>query len=179
MYNRGAGLGTRRRTVVLKIRPIALKDAESYRRCWDAVAKERRYVTEHKAPPLSEARAQLRQTLREKNPFLVAVDGKRVVGWAAVFRFGLPSLSHNGKFGIALLPKYRDMGLGTKLLAAILKMARGKFRVLTLEVFGKNRRAQKLYRKIGFETCGRIKTYVKGLAYGSDDALLMQRQMGR
>jgi ribosomal protein S18 acetylase RimI-like enzyme len=163
--------------MTVKIRPIVLKDAASYRRCWHAVAKERRYITEQKAPPLSETRAQLRKSLRDKIPFLVAVDEERVVGFTAIYRRGLPSTSHGGSFGIALLPAYRDMGLGTKLMAGILKMARGKFDMVYLEVFGKNKRAQALYKKMGFTTCGRIKNYVKGVVYGFDDALLMQKQM--
>lgn len=165
--------------MAVEIRPIILKDAASYRRCWDAVAKERLYLTEQKAPPLSEVGAQVRKNIRTKTPFLVAVDGERVVGFAAVYRFGLPSLSHNVRFGIGLLPEFRDMGLGTRLMAGLLKMCRGKFDFLYLEVFGKNQRARKLYEKMGFKTCGRIKKYVKGLAYGFDDALLMQKQMRR
>jgi ribosomal protein S18 acetylase RimI-like enzyme len=165
--------------MAIKIRPIVLSDAASYRRCWDAVAKERLYITERKAPPLSEVLAQFRKCLRDKIPFLVAMDDERVVGFAAVYRRGLPSVSHGGNVGIALLPEYREMGLGTKLMAGLLKVSRGKFDSVFLEVFGKNKRAQKLYRKMGFKPCGRIKNYVKGLAYGFDDALLMQKQMPR
>ncbi len=117
--------------------------------------------------------------MREKVPFLVAVDGEHVVGFAAAYRRGLPSLSHGGNVGIALLPAYREIGLGSKLMAGVLKLSRGKFACLYLEVFGKNKRAYHLYKKIGFKPCGRIKNYVKGLAYGSDDALLMQKQIHR
>lgn len=165
--------------MAIKIRPVVLKDAASYRRCWDSIARERLYFTERKAPPLSEVRAQVRQNMRGDAPFLVAVDGERVVGFAAAYRHAVPSTSHNAKFGIGLLPAYREAGLGAKLTAGILKRCRGKFHVVYLEVFGKNIRAQKLYRKMGFERCGRIKNYVKGLAYGSDDAVLMQRLMRR
>lgn len=163
--------------MAVKIRPIVLKDAASYRRCWDEVAKERRYITERRAPPLSDVRAQVRESLRKKTPFLVAVDAKRVVGWTAAYRFGQPSLSHNGRLGMSLLPAYREMGLGTKLMARLLKMSRGKFHVLYLEVFWKNKRARRLYEKMGFEPSGRIKNYVKGLAYGSDDALFMHKNL--
>jgi ribosomal protein S18 acetylase RimI-like enzyme len=161
--------------MAVKIRPIVLKDAASYRRCYDAVAKERQYFCEHHAPPLSEVRAQMRKDLRKKSSILVAVDGARVVGFAAVYRLDLPTLSHSGRFGIGLLPAYREMGLGAKLMAGVLKMSRRKFDVLYLEVFGKNNRARTLYKKMGFELCGRIKNYVKGMANGSDDALLMQK----
>lgn len=165
--------------MAVKIRPIVLKDSASYRRCWDVIAKERLYITEFKAPPLSGVRAQVQHNMRAKGLFLVAVDGERVVGFAAVYRIDLPSLNHNGRLGAGLAPGYREMGLGTKLMARLMKMSRGKFDFLYLDVFAKNKRAQRLYKKMGFEPCGRIKNYVKGLAYGSDDALLMQKQMRR
>lgn len=164
--------------MAVKIRPIVLEDAASFRQCYDAVAKERRYLFGYKAPPLSAVQARLRKNLREKTPSLVAVDGERVVGWAAVYRAGVPALSHSGDFAIGLLPEYRGMGLGAKLGAGVLKMARGKFDTLLLTVVRKNKRARKLCKKLGFESCGVEKKAVK-LAYGFDDVLIMQKQMRR
>jgi L-amino acid N-acyltransferase YncA len=164
--------------MAVKIRPIALTDAASYRRCFDIVAKERRYLLQYEAPSLAALRANLRKNRREKNPFLVAVDGERVVGLAFVWRTSWPSLSHNGNFGIRLLPEYRGMGLGTKLTAAVLKMCRGKFDSVVLGVFGKNKPARKLFVNMGFELCGTAKKAVK-LAYGFDDLLTMQKRLRR
>ncbi len=165
--------------MTVKIRSATQKDVASYRQCIDAIAKERRYFFEYEASPLAEFRALIRETLRKKAPFLIAVDGERVVGFASVLLYGLPSLSHNARIGIGILPEYRDIGLGTKLTAGVLKMARGKFDFLFLEVFAKNKRARKLYMNLGFEVCGRIKKNVKGLVYGYDDVVLMQKQMRR
>lgn len=165
--------------MVVKIRPIVFKDAVSYRLCWDAIAKERRYLTEYEAPPLASVRKAFRKILRNKTPFLVAVDGERVVGFVVVYRWGLPSLSHLVDLGMGLLPEYREIGLGTKLTARVLKMCRGKFDSVHLTVFEKNKRARKLYKNMGFELCGRIKKAVKGLAYGTDDLLAMQKQIRR
>ena len=162
----------------VKIRPIALNDAAGYRRCRDTVAKERRYLYEYKAPPLAEVRARLRKSLRKKTPFLVAVDGERVVGWAAVYRAVWPTLSHGGDLVMSLLPEYRGMGLGTKLAAGVLEMAQGKFDMVILTVFGKNKRARKFCKKIGFEPCATEKKAVK-LAYGFDDVVIMQQQLSR
>jgi L-amino acid N-acyltransferase YncA len=164
--------------VAVKIRPIVLKDAASYRRCWDAVAKERRYLYTYKAPPLSEVRTNLRKSLRKKTPFLIAEDGERVVGWAAVHRPDLPSLRHCGDLWMSLHPEYRGAGLGTKLLAGVLRMCRGKYDSVVLYLFRKNKRARKLVRKTGFELCSEIKKGVK-LPSGFDDLLIMQKQMRR
>ena len=111
--------------MAVKIRPIVLGDAASLRQCWDAVAKERRYMLWYEAPPLSQVRANLRKSLRKRTPFRVAVDGERVVGWAAVFSPHWPTLSHNGDLMVSLLPDYRRMGLGTKLARSVL-LRRGR-----------------------------------------------------
>lgn len=162
--------------MAINIRPIVLKDAASFRRCYDAVAKARRYLLGYKAPPLSEVRANLRKNLRKKTPFLVAVDGERVVGWAAVYRAGVPSLSHNGDLSMGLLPEYRGTGLDTKLAAGVLKICRGKFDSVLFCFFGKNKPARRLSEKLGFELCGRERKFVK-LAYGFDDQLITQKQL--
>ncbi len=164
--------------MAVKIRPIVLKDAASYRQCWDTVAKERRSFYWYEAPPLSEVRANLRKSLRKKTPILVAVDDERVVGWAAVYRAGVPSLSHGGDLLMCLLPEYRGVGLGTKLAAGVLKMARGKFDMMLFCVFGKNKSARKLGQKLGFELCGTEKKAVK-MAYGFDDLLILQKHLRR
>jgi ribosomal protein S18 acetylase RimI-like enzyme len=162
--------------MAVKIRHIVLKDAASYRQCFDAVAKERRYFPVYQAPPPSVVRAYLRKSLRDKTVFLIAEDQERVVGWAAVSSSGWPSSAGCGHFGIGLLPEYRGMGLGTKLAARVLKMARGKFSSVFLFVLRKNKPARKLIKKMGFELCGEIKKGVK-LPQGFDDNLIMQKRM--
>jgi ribosomal protein S18 acetylase RimI-like enzyme len=164
--------------MAVEIRPVVIGDAASYRRCWDAVAKERRYLVEYKAAPLSDVRKSLRASLRRKTSFLVAVDGDRVVGWAAVFSGGWPPNKDSGHFEIGLLRAYRRMGLGTKLAAKILKMSRLKFDSIFCTVLRENVGARKLSKKMGFKLCGTIARGVK-LAYGFDDLLVMQKRLRR
>jgi ribosomal protein S18 acetylase RimI-like enzyme len=162
--------------LAVNIRPITLKDVTSYRRCVDAIAKEGRYFVETEAAPLPEMRAQVRRGLKRKNPFLVVTDAERVVGFATVFSSDMPAQLHVAKLGMGLLPAYREKGLGTKLMTAVLKLSRGKFDFMYLDVVGKNRRARKLYEKMGFDLCARLKKTVK-LPGGVDDTLIMQKQL--
>jgi putative acetyltransferase len=162
--------------MAVKIRPVVLKDAASYRRCRDTIAKERRYMYEFEAPPLAQVRTGLRENLRKKSPFLVAVDGARVVGWAVAASSTLPSLKHVGLLWTSLLPEYRRMGLGTKLMAGILKMCRRRFDSVTMDFPAKNKAARKLGEKMGFKPSARVKKAVK-LAYGFDDQVFMQKRM--
>ena len=162
--------------MALKVRPLVLKDAASFRLCWDLVAKERRYFSWYEAPSLSKTRAFLRECLHKKSPILVAVDGERVVGWAGVFRAGLPSLSHNGDLLVMILPEHRGKSLGTKLTTGVLKQSRGKFESVLFCVFRKNKRARHLGKKMGFKPGAVEKKYVR-LADGFDDLLITQKQM--
>ena len=164
--------------MAVKIRPIVLQDAASYRQCYDSIARERRYRADYEAPSLSEVRKRLRGSLREKTPFLVAVDGERVVGWAAVSGADWPTVRGAGHLGINLLAEYRGMGLGTALGTRVLKIARSKFESVFAFVYGKNKRARRLAKKMGFDMCGGIRRAVK-LAYGFDDCLIMQKRMRR
>jgi ribosomal protein S18 acetylase RimI-like enzyme len=164
--------------MAVKIRPLTLKDAPGFRLCVGAVAAERRYLAFYKAFPLPTVRAFVRRNLRAKMPALVAVDGDRVVGWADVLGDYFETSAHVGSLGMGLLPEYRGKGLGKKLLTRIVKMAARKFEQVELAVYGKNKRAQRLYRSVGFKLCGTKKKAAK-LIYGDDDVLLMQKFLGK
>jgi L-amino acid N-acyltransferase YncA len=164
--------------MAVKIRPIALTDAASYRECFDAVAKEGRHFPIFEASPLPVVRANLRKRLRKKTSHLVAVDGERVVGWAAVFRPDLPSLNHNADLVIGLLPEYRRRGLGTKLVTALFKIVRDEFEGVTFCFFDKNKPARKLAKRLGFALCGREKKRVK-FESGFEDQLITQKHLRR
>ncbi len=54
--------------------------------------------------------------------------------------------------GIVVSSKYRSMGIGSKLLDEVEKMAKKlKLKKITLEVLDTNKRAYTLYKKLGFE----------------------------
>jgi len=163
--------------MAIKIRPIVLQDATGYRRCLGTIAKERLYGFDE-SMSLAAIRGQVRDNLRRKHPFLVAVDDDRIVGWAALYGSDLPSKNHCLDLGMGLLPQYREVGLGTKLLTKLLNMARGKIDSVFLTVVRKNKRARNLYRKMGFEPRGGIRNIVK-TTYGPDDLMFMQKHLRR
>lgn len=118
------------------------------------------FVPEGQAPPPEdildkpEFQVYLEGFGREPDDIAVAADsGGRIVGaaWARImddfghFYDGVPSLA------ISLLPEYRGMGLGKRLLSELLEQVRsmGHDRI-TLSVQKENHRACKLYRSLGF-----------------------------
>lgn len=108
------------------------------------------------AEPLPEStRERLADGLRHEPGSLVllAILGEKAVGIAVCFRgfstfLAQPLLNIHD---LAVLPEYRDRGVGSQLLEAVCRRARdsGCCKV-TLEVREANNAAQRLYRRLGF-----------------------------
>jgi RimJ/RimL family protein N-acetyltransferase len=88
--------------------------------------------------------------------FLVAeVDGNVVA--SSDLHVGRGTESRAGNVGIVVKDGFRSMGIGTRMMQAIVKFARKRgLRVLVLSVFATNERAIHVYGKVGFVKCGRI-----------------------
>lgn len=99
--------------------------------------------------------------------YLVLEVDQRVVGYCGVWIIADEAHITN----IAILPEYRGMKLGEALMGRVLELARdlGALRI-TLEVRVSNVRAQKLYRKFGFENGALRKQYYTD---NMEDAVVM------
>ena len=74
---------------------------------------------------------------------------------------------------IEVKEKYRNKGIGTKLMEYIVKEAQNKKLMnITLEVRESNVIAQKLYIKMGFK-----KVAIRKYYYGDEDAILMEKKV--
>ncbi|GAB3037132.1 ribosomal protein S18-alanine N-acetyltransferase [Natronobiforma cellulositropha] len=106
--------------------------------------------------------------------FLVAVDGKRVVGYvvADVTRSYGRGLGHVKD--VAVHPDRRGRGVGSLLLArALFVLTLDGATSVKLEVRESNHRAQRLYESFGFETLRRVHQYYDD----GEDALVMIREL--
>ncbi len=88
--------------------------------------------------------------------FLVAeVDGKVVA--SSDLHVGKGSQRRAGAVGIAIKSGFRGLGIGTRVMRAIVKEAqRISLKVLVLSVFATNKRAIHVYEKVGFVQTGRV-----------------------
>jgi L-amino acid N-acyltransferase YncA len=86
---------------------------------------------------------------------VVEVDGKVVANSEVEKRSGL--MSHVGSVGIAIRSGYRGIGIGTKIMQALIdKSRKAGLKILVLDVFDINQAAKALYKKMGFREAGRI-----------------------
>ena len=124
----------------------------SFRECLDVVAREKRFLALVEAPPLEAVRNFHMGNWANGGVQFFALDGERVVGWADVIPYGMPTIRHRANLGIGVLPEHRGRGLGRQLLEATIREALLKriFRI-ELEVRMDNANAIRLYEKCGFE----------------------------
>jgi ribosomal protein S18 acetylase RimI-like enzyme len=86
---------------------------------------------------------------------LAEVDGNPV-GYVTIDESVWDLSRHVGELGIAVLPEFRQVGIGSALLESALHLASEKeFKKIDLSVFHTNKRAISLYRKFRFKKVGR------------------------
>jgi GNAT superfamily N-acetyltransferase len=104
--------------------------------------------------------------------FVLARQGGKTVGMAAVsFAW---TLEHGGRSAwldeLYVLPEHRGQGLGTALLAEVEReIGRSGCAAIDLEVDRAHARAERLYRRVGFQPLPRSR-WVKTLGGEGDDA---------
>ena len=133
---------------IVRIRPYHV---EGFRRTFDAVARERRFLAVLEAPPLDEVRQYVQDAIDADDPMAVALGEDAVVGWCDIRRYRQATRRHRGALGMGVIPAWRQRGVGSRLLGAVLELAcaRGFARV-DLDVYADNAPAIRLYEKFGF-----------------------------
>ncbi|MCB8987970.1 MAG: GNAT family N-acetyltransferase [Ardenticatenaceae bacterium] len=87
---------------------------------------------------------------------LAAEDNGRVIGLITIFQNQNPRLLHSAGLGMMVHPEYWGLGVGSRLMEAILDIADNwlDLRRIDLEVNSDNSAAVGLYQKFGFEIEG-------------------------
>lgn len=90
---------------------------------------------------------------------------QQIVGYATVEESIWELSRHAGELGIAVLPQFRGVGVGSALLGSVLRVASEKgFKKVNLSVFNTNKNAMNLYKRFGFKKVGEKKKqfYLQG-----------------
>lgn len=140
-----------------------------------SVASERIYLEMTEAPVKEKTAAFQSKLIASNAPVYYALVGGQVVGWCDVCLSENPRQKHRGSMGMGIINGFRGIGIGTKLLSAVLDHAKQiGLEKIELHVYTANTPAIALYKKFGFVEEGLIKKYRK-LDGEYFDALMMAR----
>mgnify|MGYP001458530378 CR=1 FL=1 len=143
----------------IEIRPPKISDLNSLLAMINSLVEEKAMIIVQKKNTLEQEKEYLEKIIKDKESiylFLI-IDGG-VMGNAGITR-GTGTKSHVGELGISLRKEARGKGLGEKLFKEVVNKAIKKFRlkIITLDVYFKNKIAQNFYKKMGFQKVGTIK----------------------
>jgi ribosomal protein S18 acetylase RimI-like enzyme len=157
----------------IRIAPIGEEHIESFYRCLDDIAKERRYLGMIEAPPIASTTEFIRSNIARNAIQLVALFGETVVGWCDIAPHDWTGFRHSGRLGMGVHAEFRRRGIGKRLAVQAIAAAhqRGLERV-ELDVYVSNRAALALYEKLGFVHEG-LKKNARKLDGVYDDLLIM------
>ncbi|OYD07183.1 GNAT family N-acetyltransferase [Paludifilum halophilum] len=143
------------------IRPAeSERDASEIRRRLARVVKEGVYLDEtpDSLGDTGKKKDEIREIQKGGGMYtVVEVDG--TIAGVALLRRGSKGISyHTAKFRTWLIPRYRGMGLGKKLMNYSIDWARANgIEKVNLDVWSNNDRAIQLYKKYGFRVEGRLR----------------------
>lgn len=99
---------------------------------------------------------------KKKYIYLIAEHDGKIIGSTTVGKKFSEVEQHIGDYGISILQDYTGIGIGTKLTENILRLAKEmKIEILEMSVYGENKVAQGLHKKMGFTVVGKIPHGIK------------------
>jgi diaminopimelate decarboxylase len=163
----------------VEIRQATPGDARSCLALWSAVVAEGRWVRAEQARrSAGHYRRRFRRAWTDDGAEIVAVERGRVVGHLGIQREGMPATRHVATLGLSVSADHRGRGIGSALLAAAFRWARGAgVEKIVLSVYPHNTAAVALYRKFGFLEEGRLSGQSRK-SYGYEDEILMAAWIG-
>ncbi len=100
----------------------------------------------------------LKEIRRRETVMIVVEAGGRIVGNCDIKRRGFKQ-AHRAVLGIVLVKEFRGKGIGEALMRSAIGLSKERMKGLEqidLQTFAYNKRAQALYRKVGFVKIGEI-----------------------
>ncbi len=145
------------------------KDLQMLRNYINTLSREKTFIIfQGEQVSLEEERkyldSQLKAIIEDRAVQLLAFSEEILVGNTQI-NLQTKAIKHIGVFGISLAKEFRGEGIGTLLMEKLIEEAKQHLKglkIITLECFGNNKIAKKLYEKMGFIKYGNLP---KGIIY--------------
>lgn len=142
-------------TMLFQLEPLQEAHFEQLHHLFDAVCRERRFLSFTEAGPKEQTFAYYREVVLSGHTHFVAVQDDQVVGWCDILPVIGQMRSHVGVLGLGVAAEARGKGVGRALIqAAITKATERGLSRIELKVHSENHVALALYRSIGFVSEG-------------------------
>jgi RimJ/RimL family protein N-acetyltransferase len=111
--------------------------------------------------------------------YLIARVDDKVVGGASLTPL-TGKRAHVAEFGIFIVERHRNIGLGTILTKTLIEFAcKNQFEIIQLSTFSNNKRAMHVYRKCGFKKAGKLTRDIKFPNGSYTDTITMEQLLKR
>lgn len=144
---------------VAVFRSPAKEDAVQMMEYLKTVCSETDFLTrepEETDIPIEKEESFLNNILNSENDLMIACEiNGRIIGNCNLNRFSMLRTKHRAEVGIAICKDYWGLGIGKFMLTELIRIATELgIKQLELEVIEDNKRAIKLYEKLGFRKVG-------------------------
>ena len=144
----------------IKLRSPNAEDAKAMLHLLEETARETPYTGRNPG--------EMKMTVEEEENFLSATDeaphlllliaqfGEEIIASSQIRFFTAEKTSHRAQVALAISKAYWNLGIGTLLMEELLALAKNRgSKLVELEYVDGNKRARKLYDKLGFVEIGR------------------------
>lgn len=167
----------------IKFRYPTINDAQKLTDYINKISKEQTFIIYQGAQETLESetgwlKEKLNDISKKQCIFICAFYNDQLIGSGEI-ALSQHAESHVGTFGVSLDINFRGDGIGQKLTETIISEAiknLKSLKIITLEVFGKNKIGQNLYKKMGFIKYGKLPDGIKRKGY-FDDAIYMYKKV--
>jgi len=164
------------------IRYPQMSDLEVLYKFANSISRESSFVliyseTISREEELSFLKNLMEEIKKKKQVQLLAFEGNQLIGNGAA-RIRRNQLRDVASMGISILKDFRGEGIGELLFSQIMqetKRVLPNLRIFQLEVFGGNKIAINLYKKLGFKEYGRLQDAVKRNNNFEDEILMYKK----
>lgn len=149
---------------------------KSFNKAIDIVAREKIYLAKVEGPPLERSEGFVEFLISSNFPQYFAVENGKVIGWCDAAPYSYRGMNHVAVLGMGILPEYRKMGFGSKLLELTINHAKeiNNIEKIELEVFKQNVGGVEFYKKHQFQIEGE-KAKVRKIDGAYDNLYVMGR----